>query len=239
MPKHAWATIADAGVGVTRPVPCWPVRAPYVLDCRSPAHAPEANMKRLVAPWVLALALTGLSSVAKADIITFSATLTGAGEVPPNGSPGTGLALVTLNGDLLTVFVSFSGLLSPTTASHIHCCAPLGVNASVATTLPTFPNFPLGVMSGSYLQTFDLNVAGSYNPAFVTANGGTVASAKASLVGGMLAGQSYLNIHTMANPGGEIRGQLVAAPEPSTVALLSTGLLGMATVVRKRKRRVS
>jgi CHRD domain/PEP-CTERM motif len=105
--------------------------------------------------------------------------------------------------------------------------------------VPTFPSFPLGVTFGTYLQTFDLNAAGSYNPAFITANGGTVAGAKATLVGGLLAGQTYLNIHTTANPGGEIRGQLVATPEPNTMVVLSTGLLGMATVLRKRKRRVS
>ena len=196
-------------------------------------------MKRLFAPCVLALALSGLPSVARADIILFTATLTGGGEVPPNGSPGTGFAIVSLNGDFLTVNVSFSGLVSTTTASHIHCCAPPGTNASVATTVPTFPGFPLGVMFGTYLQTLDLNAAGSYNPAFITANGGTVAGAKASLVGGLLAGQTYLNIHTTANPGGEIRGQLVATPEPNTMVVLSTGLLGMATVLRKRKRRVS
>ena len=142
-------------------------------------------MKRLFAPWVLALALIGLPRVASADIIVFSATLSGANEVPPTGSPGTGFAIVTLNGDFLTVDVSFSGLVSPTTASHIHCCTPLGVTAPVATPTPTFPGFPLGVTFGTYLQTFDLNVAGSYNPAFITANGGTVAGAKASLVEGM------------------------------------------------------
>jgi hypothetical protein len=103
---------------------------------------------------------------------------------------------------------------------------------------PNFPGFPLGVTFGSYLQTLDLNAASSYNPAFVTANGGTVATAKASLEGGLLAGQTYLNIHTIANPGGEIRGQLVVAPEPSTMALVSMGLVGVATFSRKRKRPV-
>lgn len=196
-------------------------------------------MKRLFAACVVALALTGVPSVARADVIVFTATLIGANEVPPSGSPGTGFAIVSLNGDFLTVNVSFSGLVSTTTASHIHCCAPLGVNASVATAVPTFPGFPLGVTFGTYLQTFDLNVASSYNPAFITANGGTVAGAKASLVAGLSAGQSYLNIHTNASPGGEIRGQLVAAPEPSTMVLVSVGLLGMATFSRKRKQLVS
>jgi hypothetical protein len=69
--------------------------------------------------------------------------------------------------------VSFSGLLGTTTASHIHCCTPtpLSGTAGVATTTPTFAGFPLGVTSGTYMNTLDLTLASSYNPAFVTANG--------------------------------------------------------------------
>jgi hypothetical protein len=53
-----------------------------------------------------------------------------------------------------------------------------------------------------------MNDPASYNPAFVTANGGTVASAKPVLLAGLLAGQAYLNVHTSGNPSGEIRGVL-------------------------------
>jgi hypothetical protein len=49
---------------------------------------------------------------------------------------------------------------------------------------------------------------GSYNPAFVTANGGTAASAEATLFTGIMAGHAYLNIHTTMFPGGEIEGFL-------------------------------
>ena len=48
----------------------------------------------------------------------------------------------------------------------------------------------------------------SYNLAFVTAHGGTTASAAAALLAGLEAGQAYLNIHTTMFPGGEIRGFL-------------------------------
>jgi hypothetical protein len=48
----------------------------------------------------------------------------------------------------------------------------------VATTLPTFAGFPLGVTSGTYINTLDLTLASSYNPAFVTANGGSMPHAK-------------------------------------------------------------
>ena len=62
--------------------------------------------------------------------------------------------------------------------------------------------------SGTYAHTLDMLNAGSYNPAFVTAHGGTPSSAAAALLTGILAGQAYVNIHTTMFPGGEIRGNL-------------------------------
>jgi len=177
--------------------------------------------------------------VAKADQLAFVTTLTGAQEVPPNASPGIGSALVTVDTvtNMLTINVSFSGLLSPTVASHIHCCVPPGVNAGVATAVPTFPGFPLGVTTGTYLQTFDLTLASTYNPAFITANGGTVAGAQAAFITGLVNGQTYLNIHTSLFPGGEIRGQLQAVPEPATLLLMGTSLMAAIGVIRKRAKR--
>lgn len=104
----------------------------------------------------------------------------------------------------------------------------------VATTVPTFPGFPLGVTTGTYLQTFDLTLASTYNPAFITAHGGTVAGAEAAFIAGLLSGQTYLNIHTAQFPGGEIRGQLQAVPEPATLLLMGTGLMAALGVIRKR-----
>src|SRR5918994_750660 len=176
-------------------------------------------MKKTLNLVTLVFAFLMLSGVAKADQLVFTATLTGAQEVPPTGSPGVGSALVTIDTvtNLMTVNVSFAGLLSPTTIAHIHCCAGVGGIAIPATTVPSFPGFPVGVTTGTYLQTFNLTLASSYNPAFITANGGTVASAQAAFITGLLNGEAYFNIHTMQFPNGEIRGQLQAQaiPEPA------------------------
>ena len=175
---------------------------------------------------------------AKADTLVFTTTLTGAQEVPPTGSPGIGSALITIDTvtNLMTVNVAFAGLISPTTIAHIHCCAPPGGTAAPATTVPSFPGFPTGVTTGAYLQTFDLTLASSYNPAFIAANGGTVASAQAAFIVGLLNGQAYFNIHTVQFPNGEIRGQLQAVPEPATLMLLASGIVGVAGALRKRRK---
>ena len=90
-----------------------------------------------------------------------------------------------------------------------------------------FSNLPLGVTSGSFTQLLDLTLASSYNPAFITAEGGTVPDAEAALVLGMEDGESYLNIHTTQFPGGEIRGLLAETPEPNSILLLGSGLVGL------------
>lgn len=169
------------------------------------------------------------ASLAHAAPQTFRTTLSGATESPATASPGTGVGTVVfdLTTHSLTVSETFSGLVAGTTASHIHCCTTLpGVgNAGVATMTPTFSLFPLGVTSGTFSQTFDTSLASTYNPAFVTLLG-SVAASESALFAGMQLGETYLNIHTTAFPGGEIRGFLVLAPvpEPETFALMLAGL---------------
>src|SRR6516225_7940806 len=164
---------------------------------------------------------------AHAKPTTFTTNLTPANELPPTGSTATGSATITLDpaANTLRVQVTFSGLTSNTVMAHIHCClASLFTNANVgvATTVPAFPLFPLGVTSGTYDHVLDLTSASSYNPDFVTLQGGTVANAEAALINGIQNGETYLNIHTVNFRSGEIRGFLVAAPAPARLSLLTT-----------------
>ena len=175
---------------------------------------------------------------AHATIIQYAATLNGASEDPANNSPATGFAKVWIDDatNMMTVTASFSGLTAKTTASHIHCCTavPFEGKAGVATSLPTFPDFPLGVTSGNYTETFNLLSLSTYNNGFVTGNGGTVDSARLAFLAGLASGRAYLNIHTTAFPGGEIRGFLTEVPEPGSIALFGLGAAGFAALRRRR-----
>ena len=106
---------------------------------------------------------------------------------PADTSTATGLATIILDPAAQTIQINatFSGLTSPDMAAHIHCCMPLGTNAGVATTVPAFPGFPLGVTSGAYTSVvFDLTQTTIYNPAFVTLQGG-LPQAEAALINGI------------------------------------------------------
>jgi hypothetical protein len=180
--------------------------------------------------------IVAITGVSQAGIIADFATLLGTNEIPSNASTAFGSALVTIDTVLnsMRVQVVFSGLGSNDTGAHIHCCIPQPANTGVATTVPAFPGFPLGVTFGSYDQTLDLTSAASYNPAFVTAQG-SVAQAEAALIAGIQGNQTYLNIHTANIGSGEIRGILAPVPEPGTMLLLAAGM-GVVLLARRRRK---
>jgi hypothetical protein len=79
--------------------------------------------------------------------------------------------------------------------------------------------FATGV-GGTFSSTWDLNEG----------NNTTLAAQLPNI----LAGRSYINFHTVQNAGGEIRGQILPIPEPSTYALMGIGLLGLFGLTRRR-----
>ena len=110
------------------------------------------------------------------------ATLDGKSEVPPNTSPGTGIADIDYDAATkkLSWKLSYSGLTGPATAAHFHGPAEPGKNAGVAVAIPNATASPA---EGS----------------------ATLTDAQAA---DLAAGKYYVNVHTAANPGGEIRGQV-------------------------------
>ncbi|MFO0914550.1 MAG: CHRD domain-containing protein [Pirellulales bacterium] len=185
--------------------------------------------------WMLCATLWAACGVYTAEASQYSAQLSGAFELPANGSPGTGSVLVTYDAatEGMRVQANFSGLEGAVTMAHFHCCTdlPYQGNAGVATMLPTLLDFPTGVTEGTYDKTFNVNAESTWNPDFIAANGGTPAGARKALFDAFAVGKAYFNIHTSAYDAGEIRGFL---PEPATGSIT---LLGMSILVLTRRRR--
>lgn len=170
---------------------------------------------RLLSVAAFVLTIATLSITAQADPIIFTAVLTGSQENPPRISNGTGFGTLVLNGNQATITVSFSGLTTGIQAGHIHQPTTFGANGPVI--IPFDGLFTAGA-------TFGLLNA----PLTVTLT--------QSQIDALNAGLLYFNIHTPTFPGGEIRGNISAVPEPGTLALLGTGLALAANKLRKRRK---
>ena len=137
------------------------------------------SINRPILPLAVAVAL--LAGAAQAETMNLKADLTAAQETPPTSSPGTGTLKGTYDTTTkkLTWTVTYSGLTGPATAAHFHGPAPAGKSAPVA--VPS-PNIKSPIDGSATL---------------------TDAQAKELMDGNM-----YFNVHTDANKGGEIRGQV-------------------------------
>ena len=144
----------------------------------------QASRFSLSALTVLAFAaITGCGMMSQpSNMVAFSTQLRGANEVPPVASAGSGSVDAAFNKDtnLLRWKVNYTGLSGPATAGHFH--GPAAANARAAVAVPI--RVPLSSpMEGQIIL----------NPAQAA---------------DLLAGKWYLDIHTLAFPGGEIRGQV-------------------------------
>jgi hypothetical protein len=146
-------------------------------------------MTRYATPWRTAfaigaatLALAGCGMMSKSNVVNFSGAMNAASEVPPNMTRGSGMAQAWLNKDtnVLKYKITYDGLSGPATMAHFHGPAAAGVNASV--------------------------VVPFANPASPIEGQATLTPAQAA---DLMAGKWYANVHTAANPGGEIRGQML------------------------------
>src|SRR6201995_5715617 len=124
-----------------------------------------------------------LAFVAPAFAEKFKATLDGKSEVPATTSSGTGTADIDYDAATkkLTYKLTYSGLSGPATAAHFHGPAAAGANAKVAVPIANAGTSPV---EGSATLTDE--------------------QAK-----DLMDGKLYVNVHTAANPGGEIRGQVM------------------------------
>ncbi len=159
---------------------------------------------------IIVILFVFVTTISFGQIKVYNFTLDGASESPPNSSTGTGTATITVNVSANTMRVqsTFSGLAGNTTTCHVHAATTTANTgtAGVATQTPAFSGFPLGVTSGTYDTTFDMTLSASYNSAYITANGGTTATAFTALIAAFDASKAYFNIHSSTFGGGEIRG---------------------------------
>ncbi len=149
-------------------------------------------MKRLLTVMVIVAGLMAIPAIVLAAD-QFSASLSGAQEVPAVTTSASGSATVNIITDSevneINYEVTYSGLSGDLAAAHIHVGA-VGSNGPVILPLAIGPS----PFSGTLKDT-DLTPAGGV---------ATFADAIAAI----RAGNTYINLHTAANPGGEIRGQL-------------------------------
>ncbi|MEX1169879.1 MAG: CHRD domain-containing protein [Chloroflexota bacterium] len=148
----------------------------------------------LIAAAVALMAVPGVVSAVDPTQPAYGGPLSGAQENPPvaTAATGQGTAVISADGSTITYIVTYSGLSGTLNAAHIHTGAA-GSNGGVILPLTASPSPMTGTLTAA-----DFSASGPVT---------TFAEAVAAI----RAGTTYFNLHTAANPGGEIRGQIVAA----------------------------
>ena len=136
------------------------------------------------------------------NIVTFRANLTSGAEVPPNATTGYGTFVATLDTvtNVFTYDLTFTGLSANVNNGHIHGPALATANSGTTINFNTLPGatFSFGAQAGTGHGVVVLNAASSI----------TATMSGDSLKKLLFAGLTYANIHTTANAGGEVRGQI-------------------------------
>ncbi|HYB97116.1 MAG TPA: CHRD domain-containing protein [Vicinamibacterales bacterium] len=144
-----------------------------------------------------------LSAQAQAQTVTFTASLSGGNEVPGVLTGSAGSATVTWNAATSagTYRVDVFNMPVGTTAAHIHVGA-IGVSG------PVVINFtvPAGGISNDY------GLTGTFGCSDVVVRAAQGINSCEDFVQALMLGNTYVNVHSTANPGGEIRGQLTRVP---------------------------
>lgn len=135
---------------------------------------------------ITAVAFVLSTGLAQATVVKFKADLSASAEVPAKDSTGTGTLTASLDTDTneLTYHIEYSGLTGPAVAAHFHGPAAPGVNSKPQVPIRTSPI--ASPIDGKVTLT-------------------------AEQVKDLEDGKWYFNLHTSANPGGEIRGQVLKA----------------------------
>ena len=166
------------------------------------------SMRRAFGAALTALSMSAfVAAPCLAETLHFTASLDGAQEVPPVATAATGAAVLTVNDAQteIAITLSYQGIdPAVVTAAHIHFGAP-GVDGPII--------FPLASASFASPLTVTLTAANLTPDASVGIN--TFADAVAAMV----AGNTYVNVHTIANSDGEIRGQIGAVVEDVQVKM--------------------
>lgn len=220
------ATVSATATTATATATLTPSSTNTATPTTSTTASPTATATRTSTPTTVPPTATSIpptSVPTQGSSAPINLTLSGANEVPPVTSTGTGTFRATASTNSLAYTLSASGTATNITLAHIHSGAA-GANG------PVVANIYLGGGTGIAA----LNQSGVITQADLV---GPMAGDMAAFMSALRAGTLYVNVHTVANPGGELRAQFPAPPGPpstgSTVegADHDTALLTLAGVL--------